>query len=392
MGNLGDRTGDREAGPDERRRVAEALRISEARFRALVTATSYAVYRMSPDWSEMLRLDGRGFLADTARPTRDWLSGYIHPDDRPRVLGAIGEAVASGSVFDLEHRVLQADGSLGWTRSRAVPIRGEDGRVVEWFGAASDVTAHWSTEAALRRSNEELEARVGERTAELRAESERRRVLVRRLSTVQEDERRRVSRDLHDSVGQLVAALALAFNAVEESGELPAAAADRLAEARSLVTALSKEMHELAVRLRPTSLDDLGLEPALGDLVAKWSSRTGVRADFQAGGLGAGRLPPEVETTLYRVVQEALTNVSRHAGAGLVSVVVTRPDGHATAVIEDDGAGFDPSADPAGRLGLLGMRERVELVGGELVVESSRGSGTTVRVRVPIPRGPSRTG
>ena len=117
--------------------------------------------------------------------------------------------------------------------------------------------------------------------------------------------------------------------------------------------------------------------------MGEWAARTGVRAAFHGAGLG--RLPREVETAVYRVVQEALSNAAKHAGAAAVSVAVARPDGHVSVAVEDDGAGFDPAAAPRGRLGLLGMRERVELVGGELEVESAPGAGTAVLARIPLP-------
>jgi signal transduction histidine kinase len=260
------------------------------------------------------------------------------------------------------------------------------------IGACVDVTDLKEAEAVLRDARDRLEERVAERTADLRramdaleAEMDRRRELGRQLGTAQEDERRRVSRDLHDSVGQLLAGLSLSLKAVETSGELPAPSGARLAEAQRVLSVLGQEVHGLAVRLRPTSLDDVGLESALGQLVAEWSARTGVRAEFHAAGLGPRRLTAEVETALYRVVQEALTNVARHAHATNVSVVVTRADNLMSIVVEDDGTGFDAGAAPKGRLGLVGMRERVELVGGTIDVESSPGAGTTVTLQIPIP-------
>ncbi len=136
----------------ERKRAEEALRGSEARFRALAQASSEVLYRMSPDWSEMRQLTGGGFIADTSNPTRGWMEDYIHPDDQSRVRAAIREAIRTGGVFEMEHRVRRPDGSLGWTVSRAVPILGADGEIVEWFGAASDVTASHEAEERLRES------------------------------------------------------------------------------------------------------------------------------------------------------------------------------------------------------------------------------------------------
>lgn len=133
-------------------RLEAGLRASEERYRALATAGSYLVYRMSPDWRLMYRLDGRGVLADTPGPAEDWADAYILPEDRPAVAAAVADAIRDGSLFELEHRVRRADGSVGWVLSRAVPIRGPAGGVAEWFGAASDVTAAREAEAALRQS------------------------------------------------------------------------------------------------------------------------------------------------------------------------------------------------------------------------------------------------
>ncbi len=248
----------------------------------------------------------------------------------------------------------------------------------------------------LRLARDRLEDRVAERTAELaaardalEAEMGRRQELARRLTTAQEDERRRVSRDLHDSVGQLVTGLSLAAKAARAADSLPEAAA-RLDDVLRLAEAVGRELHGLAVRLRPTALDDLGLEAALEQLVKEWARRTGVEADLQVTGLGRVRLPAEVETALYRVVQEALTNVAKHAKAWAVAVTVGVTEGVATAVVEDDGDGFDPERAGAGRLGVVGMRERLALVGGTLEVESRPGFGATVYARVPLPGEPPR--
>ena len=135
-----------------------ALRASEARYRALATATADVIYRMSADWSEMRQLDGRGFLSSTDDPSGSWLTRYIHPDDQPRVVAAIDDAIRRRGTFELEHRVIRADGTLGWTLSRAVPLFGADGAIAEWIGTASDVTARRESDEALRASEARFRA------------------------------------------------------------------------------------------------------------------------------------------------------------------------------------------------------------------------------------------
>ncbi|WP_425494346.1 PAS domain S-box protein [Natronoglomus mannanivorans] len=141
----------------ERKKTEEALQKSEERFRTLVNASSDGVYRMSPDWSEMHHLEGQGFMADTNDPTSDWLDKYVHPDDQARVVEAIDEAIRTESTFEMEHRVEQADGSVGWTFSRAVAMLNEDGDIVEWIGMASDITEQKDRERELERALDLLE-------------------------------------------------------------------------------------------------------------------------------------------------------------------------------------------------------------------------------------------
>ncbi len=140
----------------ERKQAEQALRESEERFRTLVAASSDVMYRMSPDWSEMRQLHGRNFITDTEKPSRAWLQEYIHPDDQPDVMAIINEAIRTKSIFELEHRVRRVDGTLGWTFSRAIPLLDAKGDIVEWFGAASDVSERKQTEEALRESVERL--------------------------------------------------------------------------------------------------------------------------------------------------------------------------------------------------------------------------------------------
>ena len=134
----------------------QAVGESEERFRALVTASSDAVYRVSPDWAEMRQLSGRGFIKDTTEPNRAWIGEYIHPSDQPRVWAAIQAAIRDKRIFELEHRILRVDGTLGWTFSRAVPLQNAAGEIVEWFGAASDITPGKQAQAALQASEEQF--------------------------------------------------------------------------------------------------------------------------------------------------------------------------------------------------------------------------------------------
>ena len=145
--------------------MSAPLPTHEERCRALVAASAEVFYRMSPDWSEMRELGGGAFLADTDRPSPAWVREYIHPDDQPRVLAAIVDAVRAGTVFELEHRVLRADGTPGWTASRAVPVRNAAGEVVEWYGAASDITARKRAEDELARLAQENQKAAARRAS-----------------------------------------------------------------------------------------------------------------------------------------------------------------------------------------------------------------------------------
>ncbi|HSJ94217.1 MAG TPA: GAF domain-containing sensor histidine kinase, partial [Gaiellaceae bacterium] len=204
---------------------------------------------------------------------------------------------------------------------------------------------------------------------------------VRRVVAAQEVERKRLARELHDETGQALTAFLLGLRSVEEAGSLEEAR-ERAASLRDRVVETLQDVRALAVELRPAALDDFGLVPALERLAHTFGERSGLDVQLEVR-LGDRRLPPEVETTVYRTVQEALTNVFKHAEARRVSIVLTERDGKVAAVIEDDGRGFDRASSREDSLGLVGMRERVALVGGRLAVESEPGSGTTVVVEVP---------
>jgi two-component system, NarL family, sensor histidine kinase DevS len=205
---------------------------------------------------------------------------------------------------------------------------------------------------------------------------------LRRVVSGQELERRRLARELHDETGQALTSILLGLRAVEEAGSADetSSAAARL---RELVVGTLQDVRRLAVQLRPKALDDFGLVAAVEHLVQTFAETTAIRVDLEAQ-LGDKRLPAEVETTLYRIIQEGLTNIVKHAEATRVSILLVRGSGSATVVIEDDGQGFDPAALREEGMGIIGMRERVELHEGRLTVESTPGSGATLAAEVPL--------
>ena len=204
----------------------------------------------------------------------------------------------------------------------------------------------------------------------------------RRVVQAQEEERRRLARELHDETGQALASILLGLKALEEAGDV-AELRDRVAALRARVVETLQDVRRLAVELRPAALDDFGLKPALQRLAIGFAEQTGLKVELESR-LDDDRLPQDVETVLYRIVQEALTNIVKHANAGHVSIVVTQRADAVGAIVEDDGQGFDPERDTDGGIGLIGMRERVSLLDGSMTIESAEGKGTTLVVEVPL--------
>jgi signal transduction histidine kinase len=204
----------------------------------------------------------------------------------------------------------------------------------------------------------------------------------RRVVEAQELERRRLARELHDETGQALTSILLGLKGLEDAvGSDDARSA--VAGLRDLVVATLQDVRRLAVELRPKVLDDFGLVPALERLTESFAAQTEIDVRFESG-LGDERLAEEVETALYRIVQESLTNVVKHAHARVVSIVLARKLDAVAVVIEDDGSGFDPSAARDGGFGLEGMRERAGLLEGKFQIESREGGGTTIVAEVPL--------
>lgn len=213
---------------------------------------------------------------------------------------------------------------------------------------------------------------------------DRLRTLSRRLLKAQEAERRRIARELHDEIGQCLTGLRLTL---ETSAFLPAETVrEKLAEAQMLVNELIAEVRDMSLDLRPPTLDDLGLIPALLSQFERYTAYTHVHVAFDHTGVQGRRFSPEMETAVYRIVQEALTNVARYAGVNEATVRLCADQVALRVQIEDRGVGFDPQAAlAAGRSsGLDGMQERVALLGGQLIIESSPGGGTCLTAKLPL--------
>ena len=230
---------------------------------------------------------------------------------------------------------------------------------------------------------------------ELRREEVLRRRLLERLMTVQEEEHRRIALELHDQTGQSLTSLIIKLSGLAEAKSLAEVHA-HIQELRDIIAQILQEVHDLALELRPSVLDDLGLLPALRHLRKTYEDTFHIRVDLEAFGFETKRLSPDVETALFRIVQEALTNVVKHAQAQSVSVLLEHLGSSVKLIVEDDGVGFDVAGvtalNPPEKLGLYGMRERALVLGGTFTVESTPGTGTAIFVEIPLPEGAKSDG
>lgn len=574
----------------ELKKAQKTAQESEKRFRALVEASSDGVYRMSPDWREMRYLLGKDFIPDMEEPSPTWLQRYIHPDDQEHVMAVINKAIRTKSVFELEHRVLRVDGSLGWTLSRAIPILDVYGEIIEWFGMTKDITASKELEQVIRRNNQllagiksvfeavvksvsdenfgkiclsaaeavtgskisflgeigpdnlfhdiaisnpgweacamydrqgrrrlpgnfhihgiygpvlldgkpliannpashpdrvglpeghpplyafmgvplkqsektigmiavanreggygaeerealetlagaineslarrkaerklqkhqnALEFRVQERTAELQRlneelkneierrkkfeadlklqnkkifkEQERRKYLSKKLVEILERERQQIAESLHNDVGQILTKLNMDLDDVIDSGKEAPIKEDALVKIQHSIMKSMDYVSQLAGNLRPHILENLGLVPAIRNMLDKWKVNSSVSFHFHTEE-GFLWIDDEKALAIYRIVQEAVTNGIKHADAKNIIVNLTRKDKFLSIAIEDDGTGFEydkisPSLGKKEKLGLIIMHERAIQIGGEFNIEPQVGKGTRVILKIPV--------
>jgi len=364
----------------DRKRAEAALRESEERLTLAFAGAQEGVWDWnletdavvySSRWTQML-----GYAPDEIEPHVSAWERLVHPDDRSKADEA-NERVSRGeATYEAEFRLRHKDGHYVHVLSRGFPVRrAPGGPVVRIVGTHFDLTER------------------------KRAEAERTRTeLLASLVFAQEDERRRIAREMHDQFGEQLTALTHRINALKAATAAYSDLEGHVEALAALAQRLDRDVDQLVWELRPTALDDLGLRAALANYVQDWSTRVGIRAEFHTAGLLDERLPPDVETSLYRIAQEALTNVARHSRATRAEVILERRPDHVVLIVEDDGIGFDASDSTTSRrsgtanaaevvrtrggFGLRGMRERAALVNASLEIESAPGRGTSILVRM----------
>jgi PAS domain S-box-containing protein len=352
----------------ERIAAERTLRESEARFRQMAENISEVFWLFDP---EMTRLDyispayekvwGRTCESLYQAP-RAWVDS-IHPADRERVLLAAEHHRLSGRL-DQAYRIVRADGTIRWIRAREYPVRDASGKLVRIAGFAEDITE-------VAEANEKLQ------------------FLSRRLIEMQEDERRSLARELHDEIGQTLTAIKIGLQTAQTCEALPAARR-HMGDSVALVDQVLQQVRQIALDLRPSILDHLGLVPALRWYFDQQRRRSGLKIDFRRGTLPPG-ISAEIQTACYRIAQEAMTNILRHAQARQAVVELRELNGILEFSMNDDGVGFDlQQTGSRASLGLVGMRERALIVGGSLDVTSQPKMGTTILARLPLVPAPGR--
>ncbi len=396
-----------------RKQAEDALRASEGRFRAAVAIVSSLIWTNNTEG--LMEGEQPGWGNFTGQ-TQNAYQGYgwvkaVHPEDAQPTLIAWKRAVANKSLFEFEHRVRRRDGEWRFCSIHALPLLGADGKIREWVGVHTDITERKRAEETQRRlevlaaSNRKLEQEIVRRqTVEqslkqseqhqirlltqsrlLQAQMQR---LSRQILTAQEEERKRISRELHDVIAQTLTGINIRLATLKKEAAVNARGLEsKIARTQRQVEKSVDIVHRFARELRPTVLDDLGLIPALHAFMKDFNTRTGVRTHLTAFA-GVEQMDIVKRTALYRVAQEALVNVARHAHASRVEVSIQKLADGVSLKIKDDGKSFETERVLQGkggkRLGLLGMRERVEMVGGTFGIESARGQGTTIIARLPL--------
>ncbi len=372
-------------------RAAEvALRQSEEQFRAFANSLpelcwmAYSdghIFWYSDRWYE--------YTGTTPEQMEGWGWQSVHdPEILPSVLERWKASLESGKPFEMEFPLRGADGKFRWFLTRIMPFY-EEGKITRWFGTNTNIDEQRRLLHSLSEARDELEKRVAERTQELGTATDRLRELSVRLLRMRDDEQRRLARELHDSVGQLLAAIGMNLAVVAaESDRLSPAAAKSAQENTELIQEVSREIRTISHLLHPPLLDEAGLASALRWYVEGFAKRSGIEVNLEIPE-ELGRLPNPAEIAMFRVVQECLTNIHRHSGSPTASVRIAMQENRLSLEVEDSGKGIAEDAqrrmERSGQMGVgfSGMRERLGQLGGTLQLHSGR-KGTLVKAVLPI--------
>ena len=354
---------------------------------AIVQTAPDIIFSRNPDGSRDY-ISGRFYEYTGAPPNTGKGFGwqdYVHPDDSEQSHQKWLHSVLSGDVYDCDYRLRGADSQYRWFRARAVPLRDSHGAIVKWYGTCSDVHDSKLLEQSIRENAIELERMVESRTAALRR-------LSNRMMTMQDEERRRIAREIHDGLGQELAAAKMILDGIlaKDSSPLMRQAS---VEASQLIDRAIQQVRTISHLLHPPLLDEVGLISALRWFLEGLSERSGIRMALEVDPPDPGRLKSELETAIFRIVQEALTNMFRHSGARNGSVTLIRKDGNIVVTVRDDGKGIEEQViqlrpESVG-VGIGGMRQRVTELGGSLRLANAN-PGTIVEVIIPAVRQDSR--
>ena len=357
---------------DERKRMEDALNQSEERLRLATDSTGLGTFDFDPRTGRLIWSDVSkscfGLPPDAEVDDATFRKG-IHPDDRDRVQRIVEEAMRpeSRGQYATEYRTIGiSDGKQRWISAWGRVLFDRLGQPERFIGVMLDISEKKRLEKVAEANHNEIRA------------------LAASLLTAQEEERRRVSRELHDQICQQLASLAIDLGGL--AAEAPAKfVQDRLKALQARVVKASEETRHIAYRLHPSVLDDLGLVASLRALCKEFSEREGIAAEFD-GSVPPGSLPREIVSCVYRIAQECLQNIAKHSNAKHVSVALSLRKGGMFLSVEDDGIGFDVEAvKERGGLGLVSMEERARLVNGALSIEAQPGHGARISLIIPLP-------
>jgi signal transduction histidine kinase len=299
-------------------------------------------------------------------------------------------SIETAKPFEMEFPLLGADGTYRWFLTRVRPVLDQEANVLRWYGTNTDIDEQRRLFQSLSEARDHLEKRVEERTAELHIANESLRELSIRLLRLRDEEQRRLARELHDSVGQLLAAISMNIDIVSsEAHKLSAAGAKCFHENAGLVQEVSREIRTISHLLHPPLLDEAGLASALRWYIEGFAERSKIKVELEIAA-DFGRLPTDMEIAVFRVIQECLTNIHRHSESEEAVIRIARDGEWLRVCVQDEGVGISAEKqrelNGAGRVGVgfRGMRERLRQLGGTLEVQSD-GKGTTVSAALPLP-------